>query len=81
MAELVFTMRLMASRYALPTSTKAANIPGTSARSGKCCGGGMLSGDWPFSEIAAERCAPAFVCLQMVGAVLRDLSQAQAPGG
>lgn len=68
----LFHNALMASRYALPTSTKAANIqaPRPAVKSAAVETG--------FSEIALNG-APG-QCLQWLAPVLRDLSQAQAPG-
>ncbi|WP_022962365.1 SOS-induced cell division inhibitor SulA [Halopseudomonas pelagia] len=63
----LFHNALMASRYTLPTSTKSARTPTPEPL--------VESG---FSEIALNG-APS-QCLQWLAPVLRDLSQAQAPG-
>jgi cell division inhibitor SulA len=73
----LFHNALMASRYALPTSTKAANIqaPRPAVESAAVGNAAVETG---FSEIALNG-APG-QCLQWLAPVLRDLSQAQAPG-
>jgi cell division inhibitor SulA len=78
----LFHNALMASRYALPTSTKAANIqaPRPAVKSAAVGSAAVETAavETGFSEIALNG-APG-QCLQWLAPVLRDLSQAQAPG-